>query len=541
MKSRSTAPGNLTAALVVVAVMEFVFHRLIERLFLSPGCHGGNICWLSRLGPFFLFLAGTLAIGVFFVALVRHLGRAELFPRGMRFTVAVLSTVFVLLSSAFLFFGRMPERYQAYLETSYGFLVMFLVVSLLGAPSVVPAAAGTLRRAKLGLLLFTLPHAAHVLLAIAVGRAWARPGSATPRVLSMAAEASWLLAGIGAPALLLVGKTSRARLATALGFAAGSSAFFFVALLGRYDLMQTLALYGLRIELPHAASALGVAYTLALFGFVTATTALLLKRGPTRLTGLGMLLVGLAGYQTSSPVELSLSLCGILGMATGILRENGELRGGGVLNPGQWRALLGSLTTALADPAAPGQEPSTIEVVPGDNLGSDDSRIRAVRRGRIASLRFVRSQGVIDSFRVEIGAPGEDTPDGSIETHERWLARGPVDRVNLERVKTGEALFDRKLGVYGYLRLDEAPLRRRLLRHADGVFTFWRGRAARFLTLRDGHGDPSRGTLLPPGPPSTDSVLELLDVLIDILERDEIPEGPSGEGPEPSSPVDAAQ
>jgi hypothetical protein len=530
--TRRTPYGNLTAVLVVVALLEFVFHRLVGRMFLSSGCRSTLDCWLPSVGPFFLFLSGVLAIGIISVALFGQLQRGELHPRGpFRLTLGFLAGVFVVLVAVSLWLGRTPERYLTALETSFAFVILLVNTALWGLPAATPHGRGSLLRAKLGLAAFSLPHLLHVASAIGARSGWAREGSPRSNGLLLLAEASWLLAGICSPTLLLVGRTSRARLATALGFAAGASAFFFVALLGRYDLVQAIALYGLRIELPHAVSPLGFAYALALFGFATTSTALLLKAGPTRLTGLGMALVCLAGYQTSSPVELSLALCGLLAMATGIARgESVRASAAGMTAawssspPGQWRALLGSLTAALADPPpGPEMEPALIEVIPGDDPDSDDSRIRAVRRGHPISLRFIRTHGQVDSVRAEVGMPGDDTPDAAIESHERWLARPPENRLSMERVRTGDRPFDRKLGVYGKIALADPLLRRRLMRHHDGSFTFWNGRAARFLALRDGRPGARLETLTTSAQLPTPAILHLIDTLVDVIESDQAP------------------
>ena len=53
--------GNLTAILLVVALLDLVLERLLGRLFLSPACTGGLGCAWPRIAPFFLYLTGILA------------------------------------------------------------------------------------------------------------------------------------------------------------------------------------------------------------------------------------------------------------------------------------------------------------------------------------------------------------------------------------------------------------------------------------------------------------------------------------------------
>src|SRR3569623_834185 len=121
-----------------------------------------------------------------------------------------------------------------------------------------------------------------------------------------------LRAAIASPALLLPVPPVWGRLAPALALAAGTGTFFFVASVGRPDLIQAIGLYSVHLELPRASSLLGVGYTLALFAYTVTLVSLLLPPGPSRLSGLGRALLGLGGYQTASPVELSLTLGGIV-------------------------------------------------------------------------------------------------------------------------------------------------------------------------------------------------------------------------------------
>jgi hypothetical protein len=305
---------NLTATLVILAVLETVIDRVLGRLFLSPGCHGGLGCLLLRSGPFLLHLTGTLTLIVGVGGVVGHLKRGELFPRGMRLTVAALSLVFMTLVALSLCFGRIPDRYQIHLETSFGFVVALLLLSFAGALAV-PA------RFKIGFALWALPSLLHVAALVAARGGWLRESTISPERLTALGELLVLLSAITAPALLLPRALPAGRLGAGLALATGVSAFFFMAFLGRTDLVQAVALYSVQLELPHALSIVGALYVLALFGFVTATFVLLSSPGPARLSGLGLCLIGLGGYQTSSPVARAISFCGLLALATGLARR----------------------------------------------------------------------------------------------------------------------------------------------------------------------------------------------------------------------------
>ncbi|MEO5767499.1 MAG: hypothetical protein ABIS92_04035, partial [Polyangia bacterium] len=340
--------GNLTAVLVVVAFLELAINRLLGRLFVSPGCHTGLGCLLLATGPFLLHLTGALTLVVCTGGIVGHLRRGELFPRGMRLTVAVLSLIFLGLLALSLAFGRIPDRYHTHLETSFGFAVGLLVLSFVGADAV-PV------QRRVGFLLFALPPLFHVASSVAGRAGWLSQGVVTPERLTAAGEMILLLAAMTAPLLLVPRRLPRTRWGAAVALAAGVSGFFFVAFVGRTDLVQTVALYGVQLELPRPLTWLGALYVLSLFGYVTSVAMLVLSRGAARLVGLGMALVGLAGYQTSSPIALGLSLCGLVALATGTVRGGRSAAKADLpLSIAAWQALLEGIAAALGDarPAA---------------------------------------------------------------------------------------------------------------------------------------------------------------------------------------------
>lgn len=527
-KPRHTPYGNLTAALLLVAFLELVIGRLVGRLFLAPGCQSGWSCLWPRAGSLLLNLTGLLALMVGAGGIAGHLRRGELFPRGVRFTVAALSLVFLLLLALSLVFGDMPARYRVHLETSFAFVVALLALSVAGSVAASP-------RARIGFLLFALPGLLHVGALIFGRRGWIGYGLVRPERLTLAGELTLLLAAASAPLLLLPRRLPRQRLAAGLALAAGVGAFFFVAFVGRTDLVQTLALYSVHLELPRALTVLGVWYVLALFGFLTTVGALLLSPGAWRLAGIGMCLLGVAGYQASSPVALSLSFCGLLALATGALRggrESGDgERDGGRLSPSAWRDVLGHVAGALADarmaetadrPAA--TEPTSITVTADPDAagsparaGTDSSVVRATRRGRPIELEIGRSDGRIHRLSITVGSPADEAPDTLIESHETWIARRPEDRSSLPRQRTGDPAFDRKLGLYGRAPLDDRSLRRRALALIDGTATLWTGRAARFVATAA--AEPGLRRFAGAGPAVVArSTVELVDLLLDLLD-----------------------
>lgn len=538
--------GNLTAVLVVVALLDLLLERLLGRLFMAPGCSGGGGCTWAQLAPFFLYLTGVLAVMVGAGGVAGHLRRGELFPRGVRFTVAGLSLIFWLLVVMSLGFGRMPERYQFMLEASFGFVIAMLVLSFMGSEA---ASA----RTRAGFLLFALPTLLHVA-ALLIAR---RHGPFSPARLAALGEVTLLAAAATAPVLLLPRGVPRARLAAGLAMAAGLGAFFAVAYLARTDLLQTIVLYTVQLELPRAATLLGGAYIVALLGFVTAAVVLLLSPGPARLSGLGICLMGSAGYQTSSPVALSLSMCGLVALSTGTLRagRRGETvprrNDDGSLSENGWRGMLEALAAILgrsrsagsmptvADPVrrtpygdAPAESSTTeedsapapsIEVTAAADAPAGETGegiVRSTRGGRPVVVRLSRVAGLVRSAEVTVGTPA-GAPDATIESHETWMARPPQERPAPARVKTGDASFDRTLGVYGQAPLEDRALRRRLLRLEGGTITWWRTGAAHFVVRATAEGAlpgfPSATT------PSARALAEVVDLLDELVAAGEPP------------------
>ena len=319
-----------------------------------------------------------------------------------------------------------------------------------------------------------------------------------------------------------------------MALAAGVSAFFFMAFVGRTDLVQTVALYGVQLELPRALSGAGALYVVALFGYVAAIAVLLLTPGAPRLAGLGVCLVGLAGYQTSSPVALGLSLCGLVALATGATRIGAAASKREVpLSAAQWQALLEDIAGALAGAQRAGEAPPAVEVSaaaePAAATGERDvGVVKLSRRGRPVEVRLRRARSTVRELEVTVGAPEVGRPIATIESHEAWLARRPEDRLPLPRMKTGDPVFDWKVGVHGQAPVREADIRRRILRLAEGTITLWNG-AARFLAPGNPAAALHRFTLAATVT-TVRAVVEVVDTLIELVDADE-----------DTAPPDAAQ
>ncbi|HEY4184326.1 MAG TPA: hypothetical protein VGP07_04620 [Polyangia bacterium] len=521
--------GNLTAALVVVATLELVMNRLIGHLFATPSCLTLLGCVILRSGPFLLYLTGVLALIVVSGGIAGHLLRGELFPRGMRITIGALSMVFLILLAASLLAGQAPARYETHLQTSFGFVTAMVTLAF----SASRAAGG---RARLGLVLFATPPLLHVASFVASRAVWWSHAWPAPETLTVAGEVVLLVAAVASPVLLLPPLAAWNRLGPALGLAAGVGTFFFVASVGRPDLVQAIGLYGLHLDLPRASSLLGLGYTVALFGYTVTLVSLLLAGGASRLSGLGLALLGLGGYQTASPVELSLTLGGIVVLATGLSRTfSGNDLTSSLLSLDGWRALIESLAAKLSASAAGlGPESRFVEIIAGDLPGTDVAIVRVTRGARPLELVAQRRAGVVEDLKIVVGQPPQAaTPDTTIESHETWLGRPPAERPAAERQKTGDLAFDRRWGVYGRLALTDPDLRRRWLRHMRGTIRLWTGVAAENVVTTVRVADTRPGAAQ--SATALQAVTDVVDLLADLVASDEVSQSPSTPSPSASS------
>ena len=303
---------NLTAALAVAALGDLVLHRLIERLFLPQHPSGaGRVA--AEVGRFAFHLAGVLGLVVLVYGLVVALRRSELFPRSMRFAVGVIALFFVALAAIGILFVPLPERFVIHLKTSHAFLAWFIVIATWRGAGAV--------RGKVAVTLFALPAVLHALALFSDRVGWARH---IPAELARAAEVCALLAGMLSPLLLRPDMLTPRRIA--LGAAAGALTMvaLIAALATRFDQVQTLALYGFRLDLPPLSTPGALTYAAlvigAFVGLVVCIAWSLPEPGARRLVGYGLLLTGAAGFQTLTPSQVVFATCGLLAMAAGATR-----------------------------------------------------------------------------------------------------------------------------------------------------------------------------------------------------------------------------
>jgi hypothetical protein len=521
---RRARSGNLTALLVVVAVLEFVVNRLAGRLFfprpaLTSGAYGSWATYaVNAVGRWLFQLTALLGLVVIVTAFAGLFRRGELYPRAIKLSTVVIALCFSVLCAWAVFSGGIQPRWFAFAQIGFAFLLLLTAVAFSQTQAAV--------RVKIGVAVLALPGALHALGFVASNLGDSHGAlaglrrflwHAAPALLIMGALAL-LTAATLAPLLLPPRPFRERRWRVPLAVATGLTTLFVVALFWRFDLIQASALYGLRLELPQLASAPGVAYVLAFFGWTFATIELIADKGGIRLVGYGLVLLALGGYEPASPVELSLSMLGLLAVAVGELRALPYAdRTVPRVGAAEWRQFVKNLADGVGDGTGPqGTRPEAV-VVPEGEL--EFTRIQAHRRGQPVTIKLMRKRGTPIELDASYGNAGHAAADASIERHRRWLARSHEHKLKLPRVKTGDPSFDQKFSVHGSAPLADAELRRRLERQqGDGVLTIWRGSAARYQLSHPGSDAPAAFTGQVEGTAPVQTIVEIVDMLADIVD-----------------------
>jgi hypothetical protein len=229
-------------------------------------------------------------------------------------------------------------------------------------------------------------------------------------------------------------------------------------------------------------------------------------------------LLALGGYEQASPVELCLSVLGLLALAVGELRalpyQDHTVARIGVP---EWKEFVGRLATGVGDGTGPeGMRPDAVVVPEGE---MEFTRIDTHRRGQPVTIKLMRKRGTPTELEASYGNAGHAAADASIERHKHWLARSPEHKLKLPRVKTGDPSFDQKFSVHGTAPLADAEMRRRLERQqGDGVLTIWRGSAARYQLSHPGSDAPAALKGQIEGAVPVQSIVEIVDMLADLVD-----------------------
>jgi len=306
---------NLTAVLAVVAVADLVLHRLIERLFL-PQQPTGLARLAGEAGRFAFHLGGVLGLVLVALTLYSNMRQGDIFPRSMRFAVAIVGLFFVVTAGTAVLALHVIERHSAMvhlIKTSHAFLALFIVMATWRAPGPV--------RAKAGVTLFALAAMLHAVALFCDQMTW---GRLFPTELARTAEICALAAGALSPLLLAPDPISGKRGLAGAAVGVVTLGLLLAGLLVRFDLVQMLALYGFRLDIPQLATPGAVTYVaMVIASFVGLSISIvwnLAEGGGARLVGYGLLLVGAAGYLTVAPNQILFATCGLLALAAGTIR-----------------------------------------------------------------------------------------------------------------------------------------------------------------------------------------------------------------------------
>jgi hypothetical protein len=307
MRRRLLAP-NLTALLALAALADLICYRVLNAIFLPNQGASAVERSLEGFGNYMSNLSGVLALLIVVVALLGALRSEQVFPRSMRITVTTVGLFFTVVAGLGVLWMPAMSRYNVHLRISHAFLVFFLALGIWhGARS---------WRAKLGVTLFALPIVVQTTAFFAHRMGW---GFAEPATMLRGAHLLALLAMMATPMLLTPRPWRPAQSAIMLATGVVLAAMLSFVTLLRFDLVQAVAFYGLRIDLTGMASSTERLYTgatIVAFACIGAAAAnCLVRAGRARLTGWGLLLLAVAGMEISAAKPALFTLCGLLALA----------------------------------------------------------------------------------------------------------------------------------------------------------------------------------------------------------------------------------
>lgn len=300
---------NLTAVLAVAALADLVLFRLVSHVFLPSHTARSAAGVFSGVGLFMANLGGVLGVVLFAMVLVRAWRGDSIFPRSMRITISTIGLFFVALAGAGVLAMPVSDYYVGYLRISHAFLALFIAAALWFRPSS--------HRMKLLVTLFAAPVVVQTTSMFFERKGWL-PLQVLygPRMGQALAFSGLMLAPFLIPQLI---KGRRAILMLVGGIV--GLALLALVMVRHYGLVQVMALYGLRFELPPAIGLVGKAYAaMVAVAYVSATVAALacLFAGPPfRLLGYGLILLAATGHQIAFANQTVFSICGLCALAMG--------------------------------------------------------------------------------------------------------------------------------------------------------------------------------------------------------------------------------
>jgi hypothetical protein len=567
---------SLVSLLVVSACIELVLNRIgLQVAEIQPSASDA-LHLVERAGTFFYYLTtlfgmSTFAWGIVSLArdrqVVGELGRMSLTvvgllaglamglhaashlvpalqtPAGTSLQALLLNTTFgfLILTIVGVQLGRIAAL-QGKLNSLNLWLPLVLHVGWLGVLllnatvgllilAVLGVLLGRLRevRSRMGLLYLATPIMFHALWLLLRQLQLVDPMSFGPDLATRLFRAGEQIVVVGAFACyLFFAPLPRPRIfAEPLPLAVALAATGLGALVYSQDprLATQIAYHGFRINLPEGATD-GAVYLAALFVF-TLTVASLYRRGGTeRAMGVGLLLIGISGYELEQAYQLLLTATGMLVVMRATMVEVAIGREGCAsvednisVTSDDWQVFVNRLTNSLPSDGA--GRPRSIVVQHGK---SQVTRVQGVEGGQSFGLRILCTGERVLELEVIVGSPPRERAIAVISRKE--LCRGELlqrgvrgPRVAIEgpfelRDRSGtivKLLFDQQ----------QRSVLSELKEHLHGRMEFWPGEGLiyRARPLEDGWPVPLREIATDVSRASIDPLRELVTCCLGMAKR----------------------
>lgn len=413
--------GLLAATLLLELLLNRVGGRLLHEDVLMPPFLGQVI---DVGGRFLFFFSSALAVMLVAGGFGRFALASSLVPRGARLATAAPAVLFIFLALVGIFV-RLRGALVIYMQGSFTALVTLVVLAaVLGSVS---------RRRRIGLAVLVLP------LGLRFAGIFLEAGgsSVAGRTAGLYGQLAMVAGGLALPACF--GALPRGWRGWVAGLlAVGAFMATIGALMVDRETVARLVAYAVGIEWPFERVVEGL-FALSLATWVWVVVGRMTMPGPSRLLGLGLGLIGLAGYQLHRPGYLAASLTGFLCLAM-----TGEEERHARAAPASWQLALRKILEALGF-----QEM-------GEAAGV--VRMRAERGGHEVEIRLGQRGNALPQLEIVCGhAPLQEPAPLS-------LTRRGTDRLGKaegELIETGDLAFD------GSFRIRDA----RVLTGQDRILT----------------------------------------------------------------------
>jgi hypothetical protein len=470
--------GLLAAALLLELLLHRVGSRLLHEDVLVPPRLGLVI---DAGGRFLFFFASLLAVVLAAGGFGRFALASSLVPRGARLATAAPATLFLLLAMV----GtcvRLRGALAIYLQGSFTALVTLVTLAaVLGRVS---------RRRRFGLVVLVLPLGLRFAgIFLEAGRS-----AESGRTMGLYGQLAVVAGGLMLP--VCFGVLPRGRRGWfAVLLAAGVLVAALAAQLEDREMVARLGAYAFGIELP-LERLVGGLFALSLAAWVWVVVGRVAGPGTSRLVGMGLGLIGLAGYQLHQPGYLAASLTGFLCLAMAGEREQRAMGA----SP-SWRLALGKMAETLG----------FTEV--GEAAGA--VRMRGERGGHKVEIRLGQQAGELPQLEIVCGhAPAEEPAPLSLTR----LGTDRLGKAEGELVETGDLVFDAAFRVRDARVLTGPDLiltdeiRRDLVEVVEGWLGVWPGQGTCYR-VRESH---LSARLVAGEGDALVALMALVDLLVDL-------------------------